>query len=287
MHARPASHRHWRRLAVATVAVAVVAAGYSGPALADPGLPPLLPGLSDPVGAVSETGTGTVEGATGVVESAVPGVADDVEQTVNQTVENAGTTLETVTGNGSGAPEPTAPAPAEPSREATGTSPTPSPTTSASEPAQPGPSVTEPEPSYGRPGRLSASARAVPAPTSTYLVDEIRRASGPAGQAGAPPTAGPAVATVSPRTSHDPLSGVTAGISRDNGSAARQPLLRFDAEQPLPGGLLHEWPSPMPVLVALLGLLALVAPRARGPRLRPATPAAHAVDVRFRLVRPG
>ena len=275
MHATPASHRRWRRLAVATIAVAVVAAGYSGPALADPGLPPVLPGLSDPVGAVSETATGTVEGATGVVEPAVPGVVDDVEQTVNQTVENAGTTLETVTGSGSGAPEPTAPAPAEPSREATGTSPAPSPTTSASEPAQPGPSVTEPEPSYGRPGRLAASGRAVPAPTSTYLVDEIRRASGPA------------VATVSPRTSHDPLSGVTAGISRDNGSAARQPLLRFDAEQPLPGGLLHEWPSPMPVLVALLGVLALVAPRARGPRLRPATPAAHAVDVRFRLVRPG
>lgn len=288
MHERPARSRRWRRLAVSTIAAGVIAGAASGPAMADPGL---LPGLSSTVGGVTDTAVGTVETTTGVVESTVPVVGDDVAQTVNQSVETTVTTLETVTGSGSGTPEPTAPPTASPI-DAAQPSPTTAPATTpestpAPETASSAPVMAEDGSAAGQPGRLSGRSPATPTTTTPTVLERVVRASEPRREAVTGQTVARTrvAAPVSPDGLADHSAATTSSI-RD-GHAVPQPLLHIDAGQSLLGGLLHESPSPMPIVVALLGLLALIAPRACGPRLRPATLAAHPADVRWRLVRPG
>jgi hypothetical protein len=265
-----------RRLVLATLVVGVIAAANAGPAMAD-GLPKLSDVLADPVGTVTETATTTVEDVTVVVDSTV----QEVEGTVAEVVEGTGVTLETVAENGAPAPQA---APAAPAETLSAENPVSTPSQAAlPAPADGGgasePSVAEP----GTPGRLAVASADV-------------RDAGPAARdvpsVTAPLKAGPESArtgTPSTRTalSPDPIRSATTSAPRNRVQDEPRPDQRSQADPPPPGGLAIELPSPVPLAVALLGLLALTAPRPRGPRLRPAVATAHPADVRFRLVRPG
>jgi hypothetical protein len=270
-----------RRLVLATLVVGVVAAANAGPAMAD-GPPKLSDVLADPLGTVTETAATTVEDVTVVVDSTV----QEVEGTVNEVVEGAGSTLETVTENQATAPPapastPTATSAVENPASSSVAAPAVAPDNRASPVAMP-----PVEPQVGTPGRLPVAGVAgrTASPVSSKLASELVQPA-TARRGTAETDTAPSSTSLPPEP--EAIGAASVDVQRTGMSEKPRSDDRSQAEPPLPAGFAIDLPSPVSLVVALLGLLALTAPRPRGPRLRPAVATAHAADVRFRLVRPG
>jgi hypothetical protein len=288
-------------VALVTCAVGVIAAGYSGSALADPGLAPLVSGVTEPLPpAVADPIAGVGSAVEPLLEPVQPPVDEvattvedtgalvdatvsDVEQAVNGTL---GTSTETLNapGDASAPPTPAPPTPAPPA-ERTGVA-APENAAAHTSPASPGSESAKPEAAV-----LAAPTAATTALDPTPVTTVVAPISAVAPIAGAnPPIAGApsprSGVVVAPAAAESP-AGIAGPAQHEGMTSPPRPQLRSEGESLLFSALLRNPPSPAPLIVALLGLLALALPRPGGPRLHAAVAALRPADVRFRLVRPG
>lgn len=259
-----------KRLAIATCAAAVVAATLSAPAMADPGgllsgvtqaLPPVV---AEPVKDVGATAEQLVE----EVQAPVDETAQDVTGLVDETVSDVRETAETVVP--AVAVRETDPAVGAPTAVQTETDTAPTPTLVAP--------VEASQPESGRP---AVGVERVVAPT-TRAGSERSRRSAPTLR-----TTRHVETAVSVTPTREDVSPRTGVLPREGADAPAPPQPRVFGDPSVFGGSVPQPPAPALLIALLLGLLALVATRAGGPRLHTAVALPHPADVRFRLVRPG
>jgi hypothetical protein len=287
MHADQPLRRLGKRLALATCTGVVIAAALAGPAMADPGallfgvaesLPPVV---AEPVEDVGSTAEQLVE----QVQAPVDAVVEDATGLVDETVSGV---QETVVDGTLGAVEETVPtvavSPSDPDvaaptavRTEQGSTPETVPTTTA---------VVSPDVSQSGSTLATVGTERVLAPNARSGATRSRSSDPTLPVVSTESIESTAIATAAVTVTREESPAASAR-PRDGANASPPTQPSFFADPSIFGGSVPQPPAPALLIALLLGLLALAAPRAGGPRVHPAVALPHPADVRFRLVRPG